>query len=134
MAENKHSANTGGERFQFYTEIFLVLLTAGIACDAGLSNFLTASDDLYPAAADVMGNMAAVFAGIAVRSGSVGAGADLCNYSMVSICGPSLCQEAGQAECGPVYSSLPVIDTVPANARIYNRFLHYGSHAAFCSV
>lgn len=60
MEGNKQIANPEGKSYQFYIELIFVLLITGIACAAGFSNLLTASKDMYPAAADVMGHMAKV--------------------------------------------------------------------------
>ena len=45
---------------QFRTEIFLALIITGLACSAGFSNLLLASNQLYPAATDFMGHMCKV--------------------------------------------------------------------------
>lgn len=48
------------DKYQFRIELFLALVITGLACCAGFSNLLFASNDLYPMTADAMGHMAKV--------------------------------------------------------------------------
>ncbi|MDD3168827.1 MAG: 6-pyruvoyl-tetrahydropterin synthase-related protein [Eubacteriales bacterium] len=49
---------TSKDKKQFGIELILALILTGLACAAGFSNILFASNDLYPAATDFLGHMA----------------------------------------------------------------------------
>jgi len=59
-----------GRGKQFYVELVFALLVTGLACCAGFSNLLLASNDLYPGATDALGHMAKVqYIAEALKSG-----------------------------------------------------------------
>ncbi|MDD2483590.1 MAG: 6-pyruvoyl-tetrahydropterin synthase-related protein [Eubacteriales bacterium] len=52
--------NTIEDKLQFRRELFLAIIVTGLACCAGFSELLYASNDLFPYTSDAMGHMAKV--------------------------------------------------------------------------